>query len=101
MNTILLQAATGGNNYSSLIMMGAIMLVFYFFMIRPQQKKQKELKKFRDALKKGSEVVTTGGIFGKIVSVSEEKIILQVDKSTNIVVSKESISHEVGAAKKD
>jgi len=97
MNSILLQ--TGGNNYQSLIMMGAIMLIFYFFMIRPQQKKQKDLKKFRESLKKGTEVVTSGGIYGKIVSISEQKITLQVDKSTNIVVSKESISHEIESKK--
>lgn len=97
MNSILLQ--TGGNNYQSLIMMGAIMLIFYFFMIRPQQKKQKDLKKFRESLKKGAEVVTSGGIYGKIVSISEQKITLQVDKSTNIVVSKESISHEIESKK--
>lgn len=97
MNSILLQ--TGGNNYQSLIMMGAIMLIFYFFMIRPQQKKQKDLKKFRESLKKGAEVVTSGGIYGKIVSISEQKVTLQVDKSTNIVVSKESISHEIESKK--
>ena len=97
MNYVLLQVDTG--NYQSLIMMGAIMLVFYFFMIRPQQKKQKDLKKFREALKKGTEVVTTGGIYGKIVSLTEQKVTLQVDKSTNIVVSKESISHEIESKK--
>ena len=75
------------------------MLIFYFFMIRPQQKKQKDLKIFRESLKKGADVVTSGGIYGKIASISDQKITLQVDKSTNIVVSKESISHEVEAKK--
>ena len=91
MNILLLQAAGGGMN--QMIMFGGIILVFYFFMIRPQQTKQKELKKFREALKKGDEVVTTGGIYGKIFSIAEEKITLQVDVSTKMVVSKESISH--------
>lgn len=97
MNYILLQAEGGG--YQSLIMMGAIILIFYFFMIRPQQKKQKELKKFRESLKKGAEVVTTGGIFGKIISVNEHKVTLQVDKSTNLIVSKDAISHEIESKK--
>ena len=98
MNYIILQASGQGGGYGSLVMMGAIVLVFYFFMIRPQQKKQKELKKFRDSIKKGNEVITSGGIYGKIVSVSDNKVTLQVDRSTNLVVSKESISHEAGGS---
>ena len=98
MNYILLQASAGGS-YQSLIMMGAIALVFYFFMIRPQQKKQKDLKNFREALKKGAEVVTTGGIHGKIVSVSDQKITLQVDVSTKLIVTKDSISNQVSEKK--
>ena len=66
LNFILLQAQTnpqpnGGNPLSFWIMMILIFVVFYFFMIRPQRKKQKELQKQRDALTKGSKVVTAGG----------------------------------------
>ena len=97
MNTLLLQAGSiGPQQY---LMWGGIALVFYFFMIRPQQTKQKELKKFREGLNKGDEVVTSGGIFGKIASISDEKITLQVDVTTKIVVSKESISHIAGSKK--
>lgn len=95
MDFILLQASGGGTNMGFLYTMGAVFLVMYIFMIRPQQKKQKELKKFREELKKGEEVVTTGGIYGKIVSVSDQKVTLQIDTTTKIVVSKESISHQV------
>lgn len=99
MTTILLQASGGG--MSQILMFGGIILVFYFFMIRPQQTKQKELKKFRDGLKKGEEVITSGGIFGKIVSISDEKITLQVDTTTKIIVSKDSISSSTSKTKKE
>ncbi len=51
--------------------------VMYFFMIRPQIKKQKEEQKFRDELKKGDKVITTGGIHGKIVEISEKTVVIE------------------------
>lgn len=92
-NLILLQA--GGAVPQNILLFGGVILVFYFFMIRPQQKKQKELKKFREGLKKGDEVVTSGGMYGKIASISDTKITLQVDTSTKVVIAKESISHSI------
>jgi len=99
MNTLLLQASGGG--MQQMIMFGAIILVFYFFMIRPQQTKQKELKKFRESIKKGDDVVTSGGIYGKIYAIADEKVTLQVDVTTKMVVSKESISHLAKGESKD
>lgn len=80
----------GGQNPSQFfIMMLLIIVVFYFFMIRPQVKRQKELKNFRESLKKGDKIITTGGIYGKINDISgnvitievENKVLLKVDKS--------------------
>ena len=68
-----------------------IIVVFYFFMIRPQMKRQKEIRKFRESLAKGDKVVTTGGIYGKIVEVKETTIILEVAKDVNITVDKAGI----------
>ena len=48
-----------------------IIVVFWFFMIRPQMKRQKELKNFRDSLKKGDKIVTTGGIYGKVLEIGD------------------------------
>lgn len=98
-NLILLQAGGGAGVPQNILLFGGVILVFYFFMIRPQQRKQKELKKFREGLKKGDEVVTSGGMYGKIVSIAETKITLQVDTSTKIVVAKESISHSTKTEK--
>lgn len=76
---------------SSLIMLGLMVLVFWFFMIRPQMKKQKELKKFREALKKGDHIVTIGGIHGKILEVTDSTVLVQSD-STKLRLDKSAIS---------
>ena len=68
-----------------------IIVIFYFFMIRPQMKRQKEIKKFRDALAKGDKVVTTGGIYGRIIEVKETTVILEVAKVAQIIVDKNGI----------
>lgn len=69
----------------------AIMVIFWLFMIRPQAKRQKELRNFRNTLQKGDKVITTGGIFGKVVSIKDQVIVLQVDENTNLTVDKNSV----------
>jgi len=68
-----------------------ILVIFWIFMIRPQSKQQKELRKFRESLQKGDKVITTGGIYGKIVSTTETTVILQVDENTKLTVDKSSL----------
>lgn len=63
---------------SSLIMMVVLFGVMYFFMIRPQKKKDKEVKEMRNSLSVGDEVITIGGIHGKIVKVNDEKVTLEM-----------------------
>lgn len=77
-----------------LLMFGAIILVFYFFMIRPQQKKMKDQKKFREELIKGMDVVTIGGMHGKLVAMTDETVTLEVDRGVRLVFDKSSISME-------
>jgi preprotein translocase subunit YajC len=93
---ILAQAAQGSDNawMSQLLLFGGIILIFYFFMIRPQQKKQKDHKKFVEDIKKGDNVVTIGGMHGKIFSIDDDKITLDVDKGTKLTFDKSSISLE-------
>jgi preprotein translocase subunit YajC len=81
----------GGDGMSSLIMLGLMVLVFWFFMIRPQMKKQKELKKFREALAKGDQIVTIGGIHGKILEVTDTTVLVQSD-NTKLRFDKSAIS---------
>lgn len=96
MQFILAQAAAGGDNawMSQLLLFGGIILIFYFFMIRPQQKKQKDHKKFVEDIKKGDSVITIGGIHGKVVSIDDAQVVLDVDKGVKITFEKSAISLE-------
>ena len=79
------------NPFSFLLMVGGIILVFYFFMIRPQQKKAKQEKQFRESLKKGDKIVTIGGIHGRIVSVEEDGILVEVDNGVKLKFDKTAV----------
>ncbi len=75
-----------------------IMAIFYFFMIRPQMKRQKELQAFRKNLSKGDKVVTTGGIYGKIMEIKENHVILQIDDNVSIRVDKAAVIKDMSDA---
>ena len=89
----MLQAAAGANNYSFLIMMVVIFAIMWLFMIRPQQKKQKELQNFRNQITVGTEIITAGGIYGKVTSIDETNniLIVEVSKGVNIRVDRNSV----------
>jgi len=95
LNSILLmmQPQDGGesNPLMSFLPLLLIIVVFYFFMIRPQMKRQKETRQFRESLKKGDKVVTTGGIYGKISEIKESIIHLEIAKDVVIKVDKNGI----------
>jgi preprotein translocase subunit YajC len=76
---LLLQSAAGGSSMSTLVMLAGMFAIMYLFMIRPQMKRQKEARAFRDAVKKGDQVVTIGGLHGKVVSVSEKTVVLEFE----------------------
>ncbi len=97
MQNVFLQAASDGGMMPQLLMFGAIILVFYFFMIRPQQKKARDQKKFREELTKGMQVVTIGGLHGKIVSIEGEIVVVEVDKGVRLTFDKSAISLEATA----
>ena len=71
------EGATGGNQYSSLIMIGLLFVVMYFLMIRPQRKRQKEEQEMRQSLEIGDEIITIGGIVGRVVTIREEDIVIE------------------------
>ena len=86
---IFLQAQSGT---ASLIMFGLIFAVMYFFMIRPQIKKQKAENQYRSALKMGDKVITIWGIYGKMIEVGKDSVVLEVHSGTKIKVLKSAIS---------
>lgn len=68
------------------------LVVFYLFAIRPQKKKEKEIKEMRSSLRTGDEVITIGGIYGKILRVKEDIIIIEVGSTkTRLEVTKWAI----------
>ncbi|SNS38441.1 preprotein translocase subunit YajC [Belliella buryatensis] len=92
-NFILLQAeGAGGGILGQVFLFGSIILIMYFFMIRPQQKKQKETKNFLEEVKKGDNVVTIGGIHGKVNAVEGDTITLELDKGFKIKIEKSAVS---------
>jgi preprotein translocase subunit YajC len=69
-------------------MLGSMFAIIYFLMIRPQQKKMKEHRSFVDSLKKGDMVLTAGGIHGKVTSIDENVVTLEVATGVLIKINK-------------
>ncbi|MCA9735606.1 MAG: preprotein translocase subunit YajC [Deferribacteres bacterium] len=69
--------------------------VMYFFMIRPQMKKQKEHTNMLASLEKGDKIVTSGGIFGKIVGVKENAFTIEIGKDNKIDILKSAVSQKL------
>ncbi|NVJ51049.1 MAG: preprotein translocase subunit YajC [Gammaproteobacteria bacterium] len=85
-------AQAGGSPVSFWIMMGLFVVIFYFLIIRPQSKRQKEHKKMIEAIDKGDEVVTAGGILGKVIKVTEGYIVIAIADDVNISVQKHAVT---------
>jgi preprotein translocase subunit YajC len=94
MRNFILQASPGFD-MSQLILFLMIGLVIYFFMIRPQQKKQKDQKKYIEELKKGDQVVTIGGMHGKVTAIEDDTVILEVDRGSKLKFEKSAVSMEI------
>jgi preprotein translocase subunit YajC len=96
MNAIVLaQSGTGSYGVSQLPLLFVIVAtfaIFYFILIRPQQKKQKDLQKMIDALRKGDRVMTTGGIFGSVVGMKENIIVLKIAEDVKIEILKNAVA---------
>jgi preprotein translocase subunit YajC len=82
---------------SMIIPMVAIFGIFYFLVIRPQSKKAKEHQQMLTELKKGDEVVTQGGVIGKISGMSDKELTLQVQEGVRIRVTRASVQGRYGA----
>lgn len=80
-----------GNALVTFLPLLLVFVVFYFFMIRPQMKKQKEMTNYRNSLKKGDRVVTTGGIYGKINEVKDNFVMLDVGGEIRLKVDKSAL----------
>lgn len=89
------QQPAGGSGGVDWVLIGTMVFVFvlfYFFMIRPQRKRQKEQETMLAGLKKGDKVITAGGIYGVIESISEDTLVIRVESGATIRVVKNSIA---------
>lgn len=84
-------ASGGGNSYMFFIIIIVIGVLFYFMLIRPQQKRQKKHREMVSQLSSGDEVVTSGGVLGRVTQVSEQYIGVEVAKGVEIRVQKNSV----------
>ncbi|MFC7407919.1 MULTISPECIES: preprotein translocase subunit YajC [Hydrogenophaga] len=89
------QAAAGGSTQDTLLGMLPLVLMFvvlYFVMIRPQMKKQKEHKSMVDALAKGDEVVTAGGMLGKVSKIGETYISVELASGVEVQMQRSAVA---------
>ncbi len=84
--------AQGGDPTISFVMLLVLFAVFYFLLIRPQQKRQKEHKQMLASLSKGDEVVTNGGLLGKIEKIGDNFVTLQVTEGVQVHVQRSAVA---------
>ena len=82
----LMQQGAQPSMMPTIVMLVALFAIVYFFMIRPQNKRQKEIQKFRNALQRGQEIVTIGGIHGTISSIDENDNTVMVEVATGVKI---------------
>ena len=80
--------ASAGAGATPLIMMAVFVVIFYFLLIRPQQKKQKEHQAMLSKIAAGDEVVTAGGILGKVVEVGDNFLTIEIADNVRIKVQR-------------
>lgn len=90
----------GGSAWSGMIMIVAMIVIFYFFMIRPQNKKQKELRKQREAMKKGDKVITAGGIHGRVKDIKDNIVLMEIAQGVTIKIDKTSVFADLSSTQK-
>lgn len=93
-------ACAGQGGMSSILMIAVMFGVFYFLLIRPQQKKQKEHAKMIGELKKGDEVVTAGGLIGRVSGVTDRTFVLEVSEKVRVRVLRSQVLDKYTEAEK-
>lgn len=81
----------GAGNFSGLLLIAGMFILMYFMIIRPQRKRQKEHQALIDAVSKGDEVLTTGGLMGKVTRVDGDYMVLEVSNNVELKFQKVSL----------
>jgi len=99
---IFAQEGGGGSFWSTFIFFAPIPFLFYFFLIRPQQQQERKRRSMLDTMKKNDKVVTTGGMYGTVMSVdaTQDRVVLRVDddKGVKLAFTKASIARVIDSA---
>jgi len=85
-------AQSAGGGIEQFILLGGFVLIFYFLMWRPQSKRVKEHKNLVANLGKGDEVITNGGVAGKITKVTDDFVVVEVSEGTELKIQKVAVS---------
>ncbi len=86
-------APSQGSPYSMFIMLAVFGLIFYFMILRPQQKRTKEHRKLMESIGKGDEVLTTGGLIGRVTKVGETGYIsMALNDTTEVVIKRDFVA---------
>lgn len=84
--------AADGSGFASLIPLIILFVVFYFLLIRPQTKRMKEHKQMVDSLAKGDEIVTNGGLLGKIVDLGDNFLVIELAPNLEVKVQRQAVA---------
>lgn len=85
-------APAGGDVISQFLFLGLIFVLFYFLLIRPQVKRAKEHKKLTESLSKGDEVLTSGGLIGRIADLDDAFITVELAENVRVKVQRQAIT---------
>lgn len=88
----LIQAQPGAPSWSPMLLMVGMFAILYFFMIRPQQKRAKEHQSMLKTLSKGDRVLTSGGIFGKVLNVKDDVVVVEIADGCKVEFSIQNVS---------
>jgi preprotein translocase subunit YajC len=91
-NLLAFQAPGGLRDWGGLVLPIGFLLIFYFIVWMPARRRQKSFQEMVEALKKGDRVVTTGGLYGEIVSVDSSTVILKIADAVKVKVAKSAIA---------
>ncbi|MFQ5735371.1 MAG: preprotein translocase subunit YajC [Thermodesulfobacteriota bacterium] len=82
----------GGGGIMNIAPLIILFVIFYFLLIRPQQKKAKEHKQMLSELTKGDSIVTNGGLYGRVTSVSDETLMVEISDGVRVKIARAAIS---------
>ena len=91
----------GGSQFAAFIPFILIFVIFYFLILRPQQKQSKQRQEMLKSIKRGDNVITSGGLYGKVLNIVDDVITLEIAKGVSVRVTRAGISGLAGTNGED